>query len=285
MDRSHSLILFLSLSLTVATGCESTRGGSGRVGPLETWCLDESRELSADAMPVRENEIFSATRKTIRLRAARNDVVAFQLAARSDSGGGAIDVRVTDLVGPGGALPAREHVRLYRAQAVRIADFRSWYPAHTGRAASPIDVLDVLVPWDAPRGGGPLPLNAAQTEYAWVEVLVPAGVQPGTYRGSVEIRRTSGILGGAGSIAQTYVLEIEVAPVEIPLEVSIPVVCRIDPRDLLAAHLGWPSESAEETRLLSDVSSHTPAIRLVNATMQVFHDHRCTPVLWASFPK
>lgn len=280
------ILVWLSGCIALLAGCESGSGLGGG-GPIEIWAADEAREIALSAQPVRENEVFSAPDKSIRLRAASNDAVAFQLALRSESSGN-VDVVVSDLQGPASVLAAKDVIRRYRVHPVRVENFRSWYPAHTGRPTTPIDVPDVLVPWDAPRGGGPIELAAGMTVTAWVDVLIPPGTQPGRYRGSVQVRRASAALFGTGKqgdLVQNLTLEVSVAPVEIPSGRSLAVIARVDPRQLLTAHLRWPSDTPEETRFLPDVASHQAAIRLVNATMGLFHDHACTPVLWASFPK
>ncbi|MBI5866144.1 MAG: hypothetical protein HZB38_16870 [Planctomycetes bacterium] len=287
MDRAKALVVLVCTALA-CIGCESgVRNGGG--GAITVWAIDETRELSADATPVRENEIFSAAAGSIRLRSGTNDVIAFVLALRPEgNSGGAIGVEIDDLQGDGGKLLARDAVRVFRVHPIRIDQFRSWYPAHTGRAAEPIDVLDVLVPWDAPRGGGPVNLDARRTEYVWVDVAIPAGTQPGVYRAGLRCTRSGRAVfrGLSSSTAiQSLTIELDVAPLEFPSQPSLPVICRVDPRDLLAVQAGWPAESAEETRLLPEVSSHQAAIRVLNSTMELFHEHRCAPVLWGSFPK
>jgi hypothetical protein len=136
------------------------------------------------------------------------------------------------------------------------------------------------VPWGAPRGGGPLLLDQKRNEIIWIDLHVPPTTNPGVYAGRLELAR-------AADRAPVFScrLQLTVVPVAIPSARALPLLCRIDPRDLLATHLGWPNLSAEETRILPGAPSHEPARRLVNATMRLFHEHRATPLLWAGFPK
>lgn len=264
------------------SGCQS----GDRVGPalvsgqggVTVWIAGGDALLDAASAPQAENDVFSAGSNRARLRAVANDVVALQLGLR---GSGAVDVRVSDLAGAaGGTLSAAENVARFHVLTTRVDQFASWYPWHTGRSPVPLDVSDVLVPWHAPRGGGPARLSGDATHVVWIDIRIPPGVAAGAYRGRIELARPN----STGAL-RTIDLEIDVANIEIPDRRTLPVLARFDPRDLLAAHLNWPRTAAEETRLLPDVAVHAPAIALVRATMELLHEHRLTPALWASFPK
>jgi len=259
--------------------------------PLTVWAVDGQEWLAVDTPPVLESELFSASRGRIELDAAVNETVAFQLGLRTARPPlGPLRVEVSDLSGPGGTIPSSAAVALYRVQPVRVAHFRSWYPEHTGRPAVPTDFPDVLVPWDAPQGGGPVLVDGPGSELVWVDLHVPPTTDPGPYTGRLTIRRsreTGPAWPGLPPPAPLATLEIRVQvwPVALPSERTLPVLCRVDPRDLLATHFQWPRETAEQTRLLPDAPPHQPAVRLVNATMQLLQEHRANPILWASFPK
>lgn len=264
--------------LLTGVGCVTPGGANSSVS---AWVVGGARELNADTPPLLENEVYSASRGVVEMAAAINETVSFQLALRTDvPPAGPFDVRLTDLRGPGGSLAAGAVARIYRAHYVRVSDFDSWYPARTGRSATARAFPDILVPWDAPRGGGPLRLDQTRNEIVWVDVFVPPTTEPGTYTGRLEVSAT-----GARRQAFACDVRLEVVPVAIPSARSLPVICRVDPRDLLADNLNWPRLTAEETRILPDAPSHQAARRLVDATMRVLHEHHATPVLWAGFPK
>ena len=273
--------LLLAVGLTTllpGTGC-MTPGGSG--GPLTVWVVNGSRELTTDTQPLFENEVYSASRKTIELATAINETVAIQVGLRTlNPPAGPFDVRISDLDGPRGKLTARSTVSVYRVRYTGVETFGSWYPARTGKPATPKSFPDILVPWDAPRGGGPLRLDQNRNEIIWIDVHVPPTTDPGVYTGRLELATARG-----GTPVFSCRLQLTVVPVAIPSERALPLLCRVDPRDLLGKHLDWPRLSAEETRILPTVSSHQAAQRLVNATMRLFHEHRATPLLWAGFPK
>lgn len=276
--RCERGLLTLGLAALLAgAGCTTPRAA----GPAAVWIVDDAHDLAADTEPLPESEVYSASRGSVELLAAINETVAFQLCLRTaDPPAGPFDVRVSDLVGATGRLASGAAVSLYRAHYTRIATFDSWYPARTGRSAVPRDVPDILVPWDAPRGGGPIRLDQPRTEIVWIDVHVPPTTAPGVYTGRVEVG-----FPGAGEPVFSSGVRLTVAPVAIPSERTLPLLCRIDPRDLLAAHLDWPRLPAEETRVLPDTPSHQAAKRLLDATMRLFHEHRATPLLFAGFPK
>ncbi len=266
--------LLLGLS---ATGCVDRA-----TPPLTVWAVGDHEALTHDSPPAPENAVYSASRREIDLVAALNETVAFQLAVRTDRPpAGPFRLDVSDLTGPGGTIAARDAVTIYRTHDVRVETFPSWYPAHTGRPATPTLVPDILVPWLAPEGGGPLRLSEARNEILWVDLRVPLTVAPGVYRGAVSLRSERD-----GASVFGCALEVEVVPVALPGRRNLPVYCRVDPRDLLREHLRWTvPPTAEATRLLPDAPSHFSAVRIVNETMRTFQAHRATPILWAAFPK
>ncbi len=265
------------LTLWSVCGCVTTAGSAA----ASIWVVGDTHALGADSTPALENEVFSAERGTVNLTAAINETVAFQIGLRTDHPpAGPFDVRIGDLTGPAGTLPAAVAVRRYCARYVRVDRFESWYPLRTGRAALPAYYPDVLVPWAARRGGGPLRLDGRRTEIVWVDLRVPPTTAPGVYETKLDVvvpRREQPVF--------TARLRLTVLPVALPSEPSLEVLCRVDPRDLLADHLRWPRLPAEETRFVAGAPAAAAGRALVGETMRLLHEHRMTPLLWAAFPK
>jgi hypothetical protein len=273
----------LLVLLALPCGCQAPSSG-----PLSVWIVQDLRRISAEDLPLPENEVYSASRGQVRLRAAINETVAFQVGLRTTAPpAGPFSIQITDLFGPGGPIEARTATGIYRVAPVRIEDYRSWYPAHTQRAALPRSFPDVLVPWEAQRGGGPLRLDGLTNEVLWVDLHVPVGTEPGVYSGALRLFDQSVPEPAFGERPPAFSAEIrlEVAPVALPGERNLKVICAIDPRDLLEEQLRWPRLKPEETRLIPSSPSHLAPMRLIQATMRLFHEHRTTPNLWASFPK
>lgn len=291
MKRIHACLAPCAVTLLAVTTATGLIGCSAPQSPtsLAVWIVDAGRELSGDTAPLLENELYSASRGAVTVRAAQNETIGLQLGLRTNRPpAGPYDVRVTDLVGEPGRIEAARDVRLYRVHDVRIERFRSWYPEHAGRAATPCDVPDVLAPWDAPRGGGPIRLEDTRSRAVWIDVRIRADTPPGRYVGRIELVEagwSSGARSATAAPAFSTELRLEVLPLAVPAERTFVAVARVDPRDLLAEHLNWPVELAEETRILPDVPGHRAAWRLAQNTMSLLHEHRLTPTLAASFPK
>ena len=175
--RGHWHALWLgSLALATATGCLSSAASRN----VTVWIVGGDEELASDSAASPENEVFSASRREVRLRAALNETIAFQIGLRTTTPpAGPFDVHVSDLAGGADTLPAGSVVAVYRVRYTRVDRFRSWYPDHTGRPATPALFPDVLVPWDAPHGGGPMILSEDRNEFVWIELRVPPTVAAG----------------------------------------------------------------------------------------------------------
>lgn len=159
----------------------------------------------------RRSSVWDAARKLIRLRAASNEFVAFQVIV--EKGASPLKgVRVTlgDLTGPGRIPAGRAEVFVQWYMQVSAARRGTgptyWYP-------------DPLVPcsfkgWERldipePRHG-----IAGQTCQAfWVDLYVPHGTAPGKYSGSVGVAAD-------GGLSEKLKVELEVLPFELPDELS-----------------------------------------------------------------
>jgi hypothetical protein len=283
LGNGHQVaLLIVSVLWMASVGCTLPPAQRG----LTIWAASGDEEVLLDTPPSLENDVYSATRGEVRLQAALNETVALQVCLRTTAPpAGPFDMWISDFGGPAERLPAEAVATIYRAHYTRVDRFRAWYAdaprSHSGPvAAQPTLFPDILVPWEAPRGGGPLTLAEPRTEFAWVDLHVPATATPGEYQGRLEVRRTSD-----QKPAWACAVWLRVLPVALPDRRNLPVICRVDPRDLLTTHLHWPRAAAEDTRLMPDVPSHFAAVRLVGETMRLLQAHRTTPVLWASFPK
>jgi len=124
------------------------------------------------------NPVWDAANNKVILRAARNEVVAFQLILeRLLSGLTNVAVQVSDLAGPG-LIPASPNVEL----------FRCWYVPASG-----VYYPDACIPLSAPFASTfniPNPVNGIsgqRNQSVWVDIYVPKGASPGTYTGTITV--------------------------------------------------------------------------------------------------
>lgn len=267
----------LPLSLLLAgSGCVPPGGGS-----ITVWVVSGDRDVTPESVPLAENDIFSTADQTVRLLAAANETLGLQVAVRpAFVPAGPFEVRMTDLAGDGAMISSEIATSRFRAQARRVDRFASWYPETVGRPATPTEVIDVLTPWEAPTGGGPLRLNDARTNVVWIDLAIPEDAPAGVYTGRLEV-----VSSQTHEVRSAFLVQLRVAPVNIPAERALPIIARVDPRELLRESVGFPIASPEETRILPDEASHAKAALLANETMRLLRRHRLTPAFWASFPK
>ncbi|MFO0839716.1 MAG: hypothetical protein U1D55_14470 [Phycisphaerae bacterium] len=278
MARTHALIdrrrgraidvIRLGLcALLMLSGCVLPGGGAA----LDAWVAPDTFDLTPDAAPDQENPIFSAAARRVRLTGAANETIALQVGIRSASLGVPQQVSLSDLVGDAGRITASDAVRLYRVDYTTIDQFPSWYSDHAQRPPLARRFADALVPWDAPRG-------PSKAGVVWIDIAIPPQAAAGQYRGTLEV-------GGGIGAPLRFDVTLTVWPFALPSQPSLPIVCRIDPRDLLAEQVRFPDLPSEQTRLIPSDPSQAAAIRVLDNTMRMMAAHRMTPVLWGSFPR
>jgi len=139
---------------------------------------------------------------SVTLYAGRNESESFQIVVNAPIGGlGNVNVTMSDLSGPGGAVIPRTAYSLYREKYMYVNQGSvnwngsnqplgaGWYP-------------DALIPFTDPNTGQPIygaqieavPFSVTQyqNQPIWVDLLVPANATPGTYYGSYTVTANQG---------------------------------------------------------------------------------------------
>src|SRR5580704_2578533 len=151
--------------------------------------------------------LWDGARNRISVKAARNEIVSFQVIV--ERAGGApltgVDVKAGDLSGPGGARLPHDSVELFKEWYVNITrrsaqDYSlgtGWYPdalipcTHwTGRLFPKSYILPFAVP-DLLNNIGPEQRNQA----VWVDIYVPKdrrAAPPGTYESNITVSTDTG---------------------------------------------------------------------------------------------
>jgi len=151
---------------------------------------------------------------TVEIKAARNEVESFQIVVTAPKENiSVVEVEISDLVGQAGSKIAKENIRLFREEYVRVR-------MSSPRAELPPGLYpDPLVPFINPDTNEPIePLNQSrarwgepvktagydmyalpfdvfkgQNQALWVDVHVPKDVPAGTYSGVLTVRVRGGI--------------------------------------------------------------------------------------------
>ncbi len=183
---------------------------------LGVWAVSDLAKVDpASTAPAdSSNGVWSGAEKIVRLRAARNEVVAFQLilqrlAAELKD----VKINLSDLQGPGGAtISASKNIELFREWYL-VADEKTkrWLPDACIPLTATAPFTDAFsIPSD--------PVGAAQTNQAvWIDLYVPKDATPGDYTGTIQI--------GSSSLEKPATLNISlhVRSFAVPDEISFPV--------------------------------------------------------------
>ncbi len=184
-------ILFLALSVFAPAG-------QAQSGPL-VWVARSLQRIGPDDAP--------GSNLQAQLSAARGEYESFQIVVRAPGSAALsnVNVSVSDLTGPGGAVIPRRNLSLFREQYVYVGTSspnwsgsnrplpKGWYP-------------DGLIPFTDPQTGNPLSgaqlravpfsLNASKNQPIWVDVLVPRDATPGAYSGTFSVTSNQGNVSG-----------------------------------------------------------------------------------------
>lgn len=251
-------------------GCSQWFAGSG---PVQMWAVPDSAMLLPDSPPDLENDVFSHTTGSIRLEAAVNEVVSFQLALRGQSGNPSLQsVRIGDFQQQDRVLPAAGNVRLYREDRIAVDEYPTWYLRLTPDLREHREIPDILVPIDAPRGGLPALLPVGRCEAVWVDILIPPGTESGIYRSRVEA------LLGNGDKAELE-LALSVQPFSLPLTQHLPVIAGVDAGKVLRQHLEVAGRPYAPKFLSAEDPAYAAAVKILDQTIALLHEHRCSAML------
>jgi len=173
------------LSAAVTSGCGSLFGPSQPA--VKAWVADEMVNLT-DRMPPQRSELFDVDAQTVRLFAAANETVSFQLVLDGDElPAEGVRVAFTALTDEQGRQIAPEQFLAFRMWPVRVERFPAWYLRLADAVPEPANFYDALVPVDAPKNGQPFRIVPGERLALWVDLQVPRTTAAGRYAGRVTI--------------------------------------------------------------------------------------------------
>lgn len=166
-------VLGVVLLLSLFAGKASTQD-------LNWWTTDALEKVRPNDPPP------TGTPQGAQLYAARNEFEPFQLVLRSDTRDiGNVDVQISNLTGPGGAVIANDSFTIYFEPYLNLSN-SSMRPGPAGEWPDPlIPKVDRYV--GEVRNAFPFTLKRSRNQPIWVELYVPANAQPGTYSGQVKV--------------------------------------------------------------------------------------------------
>jgi len=146
----------------------------------------------------------------VNLAAARNGYASFQVVVNGASGGlNNVNVKVSDLKGPGDKAIPQSSFTLYREKYVHVtASSPNW--GGSNKPLGPGWYADALIPFTNPETGKPLSgaqltavpfdLKSGVNQPIWVDLLVPQNAAPGAYTGTYTVTSNQGSVTGEISL-------------------------------------------------------------------------------------
>ncbi len=206
------------------------------------WAVGPSHRIASGDRPRDATQYFDRGDSAIRLDAAVNETVGFELVLSAiERPAAGLKLEVDELVGDSTAI-SRRAFRFYRHWPIAIERYPNWYLRVCGLRESR-QVPDALVPLDVQGTSGglgraseaaanfELVLLAHQSLPLYVEIKVPADARPQTYRSAVRVRDPSGAVSGAA-------IELVVRDLFLSRAENLPVVARVQLGPIIAAHGG-----------------------------------------------
>lgn len=205
--------------------------------PFAVWAVHDGVKVKRDARahPDRlRNAVWDG--RTIRLVAARNEVIAFQIVVEAGpSGLDGLSAALPILSRRGGGTIAYRAPTIdpteYRDRPIQVFSEHYMSVTRASRATwvfrpesptAPRDALGwmpvQLVPENARpgRGGFPIRVDANQNQAIWFDIYVPRAIAAGSYRGEVVISARGG--------TRRIPIELDVVDVQLPDENTLPAM-------------------------------------------------------------
>ena len=269
------LVLCCAMALALGT-CAAAQAGIQTI-----WAVDDGEKVFQDDLthPLKSggagNSVWDGTK--VRLSAARNEIVAFQLILEADAvGASQVDVHVSDLVngaasirGSHPLLPPNDYlglgVELFTEHYFDIST-PSWdsdcgglgwsgeaKPGLTGK------IPDALVPFSAlpGKGGAPFDIGASLNQGVWVDVYIPHDAPAGLYTGTISVS-------AQGVSAAEIPLELEVLNFTLPDENHYKTMVFYSKDTLIERHTtGWCTSGMWDMMLAYNRMAHRHRLELI----------------------
>jgi len=218
--------------------------------PWSIWTLDGNRKAWLDAPEP------TSPKTSIRLGAARNEWESFQVVVAGHVPLEDVSLAPTALTNADGDTLAAPV--LYREHYVPILETANKQYGHLGR------VPDALVPTIHPvtgrptggkYGGNRFSIGAGAREAFWLDLFVPSGASPGTYRGKV-------VVSAVGRDPVEVAVELEVWNFALPPVKHLKACFQLSESNVIQSH-----------QLRQDPSRQATAGALADRYEQMLHEH------------
>ena len=157
---------------------------------MHVWVASETVNLTDRTAPIDDLELFEPQTNTIKLFAAANETISFQMVL--DAAEDQIErvrFKASKLVSRSDKPEkiARSNIQAFRMWPVRIASYPPWYIRAADAVGTEESVYDPLTSVDAGRCGQPFDIAPNSRLALWVDICVPRGTPPGEYTGLITL--------------------------------------------------------------------------------------------------
>ncbi len=263
----------LALGLIAVSGCIEPSSQA----ELSVWAVGASHRIDPTEPARRETDCYSQRDRRVTVRAARNEVVACQLVLTAGTEPARqVALTIGRLTGGETALPDSA-VRAYRPLRVRTAGHPSWQLLRPEIKAPKNGWPDALVPLDAKRGGQPFDVAAGESVAIWLDVAIDNDAAPGVYGAPIEITKD-------GFPVEKVELQVRVLPITLPARPNTPTLVGVDVAALFRHHLRRDGKPYVPAGLAAGDPMAPQVKALLDGTLRMLHDHRCSPFLIGLYP-
>jgi len=210
-------------------------GEADKVNPVTGNLLSEGLKVYHGLEPSKgkyrkQNNVWDAGTKTIKLFAGRNEFVSFQVVIEKGKQDlHKIFVNATDLLGSKQRIIADRHVRLFKQLYLAIHDDGIGANVFYPDALLPFDLAGTT-PFDLPDAAGTVPGQKVQA--IWVDIYVPHDLPPDTYTGKILLLHRNAMK------IDILNVQLEVGDFTLPDELNLK--CDLMNYGFLNIERGWP---------------------------------------------
>jgi hypothetical protein len=258
-----------------------------RVNPVTGQVFEERADIHKD-YPAGDfraaNSVWSASAKTVSLKAARNEFAAFQVIVETAEPLREVNVRFPGLVGPGGARIDGKYAAVFKEWYVRVRRATTGYERSS---LGPGWYPDALLPQRRAHLDSGLPFSVPdlyndiadqKNQALWIDLFVPNdrnAAPPGRYTGDIEISWK----GGRDNVH----VALDVWDFALPQENHIPgdiwngSMRQMPPDEELAYY-----QLARQHRFLPLIYAYRPKLEISGASVRldwIEYDRRLAPYL------
>lgn len=163
-------------------------------GPI-VWLEDGMTWIYKDS-PAKSNP-------SVTLYTAKNEYETFQIVIKAPSSNSLsnVNVDISNLTGPGGAVIKSSNITLYREHYLYVTQGTKTHSSGGNRPLGPGWYPDALIPFVNPNTGAdltgrfdaaPFNVNSGENQPIWVDVFTPSNTPAGQYNGNITVTSNQG---------------------------------------------------------------------------------------------